>query len=69
MNSNDKIINTLNNALFMETIAMLISFMSWLSISPSANVFYIMLNIGLTTQKLLIAAPVLLESSIRYIFN
>lgn len=45
--------------LILGTLAMLISFMTWSSISPLANIFATRLSISLRAQKLLVAVPVL----------
>lgn len=65
MSLTKKVKSTSNKALFMGTIAMLISFMSWSSISPLANAFSATMNIGINMQKLLVAVPVLLGSILR----
>lgn len=61
--STDK--KTATMALIMGTLAMLISFMAWSSISPLAKVFATDLHISLAAQKMLVATPVLLGSIMR----
>ncbi len=52
-------------ALIMGTLAMLVSFMAWSSISPLAKVFATDLHVNIGYQKVLVAIPVLLGSIMR----
>ncbi|QDK70976.1 MFS transporter [Lactococcus protaetiae] len=52
-------------ALTLATIAMLISFMSWSSLSPLANSIASQFGLNITLQKILVALPVLFGSLLR----